>query len=647
MSAATGDDFPDIWRRALEALETFGVTPQQRAFVRLARPVGLLDGTALLAAPNDLTKEVLEQRMRESIVELLSAELGRPVRLAVTVDPTIATSITASPVAPSASAPPDGIAEVIDVRGYEPGRTGSGYEPGRTGDRRGARPGPYPEPGPYPDPDAYPAAPAYRSSPFGTDSSAFGTDPAYPAPDFYPEGDAAALGEPTLFSERLADQAARADRARADRGEGADRGERADRAGTDATYARPDADGTARDHGMADRGDGSPPGDHDPAMHPREVHDPQDRDLRDRDLRPGRPGTGRGASRSPAASEPARLNPKYTFETFVIGASNRFAHAAAVAVAEAPAKAYNPLFVYGESGLGKTHLLHAIGHYAASLYPGVRVRYVNSEEFTNDFINSIRDDKASAFQRRYRDVDVLLIDDIQFLQGKVQTQEEFFHTFNTLHNANKQVVITSDLPPKQLAGFEERMRSRFEWGLITDVQPPDLETRIAILRKKAIGERLQVRDDVLEYIASKISTNIRELEGALIRVTAFASLNRQQVDLSLAEIVLKDLIPADDTSEITSAVIMAQTAAYFGLTIEDLCGSSRSRVLVNARQIAMYLCRELTDLSLPKIGQQFGGRDHTTVIHADRKIRTLMAERRSIYNQVTELTNRIKQTARG
>ena len=346
-------------------------------------------------------------------------------------------------------------------------------------------------------------------------------------------------------------------------------------------------------------------------------------------------------------SEPARLNPKYTFDTFVIGASNRFAHAAAVAVAEQPARAYNPLFVYGESGLGQTHLLHAIGHYAQNLYPGVRVRYVNSEEFTNDFINSIRDDKASAFQRRYRDMDVLMIDDIQFLQGKVQTQEEFFHTFNTLHNANKQVVITSDLPPKQLAGFEERMRSRFEWGLITDVQPPDLETRIAILRKKAIGERLEVRDDVMEYIASKISTNIRELEGALIRVTAFASLNRQQVDLSLAEIVLKDLIPTEDTPEITPAMIMAQTAAYFTLTIEDLCGSSRSRTLVNARQIAMYLCRELTDLSLPKIGQLFGGRDHTTVIHADRKIRQLMAERRSIYNQVTELTNRIKQTSRG
>jgi chromosomal replication initiator protein len=341
-----------------------------------------------------------------------------------------------------------------------------------------------------------------------------------------------------------------------------------------------------------------------------------------------------------------RLNPKYTFDTFVIGASNRFAHAAAVAVAEAPAKAYNPLFVYGESGLGKTHLLHAIGHYARNLYPHVKVRYVNSEEFTNDFINSIRDDKASNFQRRYRDVDVLLIDDIQFLQGKVQTQEEFFHTFNTLHNANKQVVITSDLPPKLLSGFEERMRSRFEWGLLTDVQPPDLETRIAILRKKAIQERMSAPDEVLEFIASRISTNIRELEGALIRVTAFASLNRQSVDMGLAEIVLKDLIPNEQGSQITSATIMAQTAAYFGLTIEDLCGTSRSRVLVTARQIAMYLCRELTDLSLPKIGQQFGGRDHTTVMHADKKIRQLMAERRAIYNQVTELTNRIKQQSR-
>ena len=356
-------------------------------------------------------------------------------------------------------------------------------------------------------------------------------------------------------------------------------------------------------------------------------------------------GVGRNST-SLNNNENAQLNPRYVFESFVIGASNRFAHAAAVAVAEAPAKAYNPLFIYGESGLGKTHLLHAIGAYAKELYGSVRVRYVSSEEFTNDFINSIRDDKASVFQKRYRDLDILLVDDIQFLENKERTQEEFFHTFNTLYNANKQIVISSDRPPKQLTTLEDRLRSRFEWGLITDIQPPELETRIAILRKKAAQDKLNAPDDVLEYIASKISTNIRELEGALIRVTAFASLNRQGVDLSLAEIVLKDLIPEEGGPEITGPTIMAQTASYFSLTVDDLCGTSRSRVLVNARQIAMYLCREMTELSLPKIGQAFGGRDHTTVMHADRKIRQLMAERRSIYNQVTELTNRIKQQSK-
>ncbi|HZI97296.1 MAG TPA: chromosomal replication initiator protein DnaA [Actinomycetales bacterium] len=464
-----------MWRRATSALAADErVTPQQMAFVRLAQPVGVMDGNALFVVPNDLTKDMIDVRMREPITDVLTAHLGHPVRLAVTVDTALGT------------APPDAGSLEDDL-------------------------------------------------------------------DDIDEEDLAA----------------------------------------------------------------------------------------DRAVAPTR--RQRDAQRR---AEPARLNPKYTFDTFVIGASNRFAHAAAVAVAEAPAKAYNPLFVYGDSGLGKTHLLHAIGGYAQHLYPGVRVRYVNSEEFTNDFINSIRDDKAGAFQRRYRDVDVLLIDDIQFLQGKVQTQEEFFHTFNTLHNSNKQVVITSDLPPKQLAGFEERMRSRFEWGLITDVQPPDLETRIAILRKKAVGENLQAPDDVLEFIGSKISTNIRELEGALIRVTAFANLNRQAVDMPLAEVVLKDLITDDETREITVATIMAQTADYFGLTMEDLTGSSRSRVLVTARQIAMYLCRELTDLSLPKIGQAFGNRDHTTVMHANRKVRELMTERRSIYNQVTELTNRIKQQRR-
>jgi chromosomal replication initiator protein len=351
-------------------------------------------------------------------------------------------------------------------------------------------------------------------------------------------------------------------------------------------------------------------------------------------------------AQSSETDESAALNPKYLFDKFVIGPSNRFAAAAATAVAEGPARAYNPLFIYGGSGLGKTHLLHAIGHYTLALYPHLKVRYVNSEEFTNDFINSIRDEAAGAFQRRYREVDVLLVDDIQFLGTKEQTMEAFFHTFNALHNANHQVVITSDVPPKMLDGFEDRLKSRFEWGLLTDIQPPDLETRIAILQKKAANENLEVPLEVLEYIASRISTNIRELEGALIRVTAFASLNKQVVDLSLATIVLKDLISDSAASEITASTIIAQTAMYFGLTIDDLCGPSRSRVLVTARQIAMYLCRELTDLSLPKIGEQFGGRDHTTVLHANRKIGGQMAERRSTYNQVTELTHRIKQQHR-
>jgi chromosomal replication initiator protein len=374
--------------------------------------------------------------------------------------------------------------------------------------------------------------------------------------------------------------------------------------------------------------------------------------------RPGAsPGTESRADHTPDGPPPGatgpsgpsletRLNPKYTFETFVIGSSNRFPHAAAVAVAEAPGKAYNPLMVYGDSGLGKTHLLHAIGHYVRSLYTGHKVRYVSSEEFTNEFINAIRDDRQDRFKRRYRDVDVLLIDDIQFLEGKTQTQEEFFHTFNTLHNANKQIVLTSDRPPKRLEALEDRLRNRFEWGLITDVQPPDLETRIAILRKKAAMDRLTAPPDVLEFIASKIQTNIRELEGALIRVTAFANLNRQEVDMTLAEIVLKDLIPEGGEPEITAGLIIAQTAAYFGLSIDELTGPSRGRHLVMARQIAMYLCRELTSLSLPKIGNEFGNRDHTTVMYADRKINTLLAERRAVFNQVSELTNRIKMQAR-
>jgi chromosomal replication initiator protein len=339
------------------------------------------------------------------------------------------------------------------------------------------------------------------------------------------------------------------------------------------------------------------------------------------------------------------LNRRYTFDTFVIGASNRFAHAATLAIAEAPARAYNPLFIWGESGLGKTHLLHAAGNYAQRLFPGMRVKYVSTEEFTNDFINSLRDDRKASFKRSYRDIDVLLVDDIQFIEGKEGIQEEFFHTFNTLHNANKQIVISSDRPPKQLATLEDRLRTRFEWGLITDVQPPELETRIAILRKKAQMDRLDVPGDVLELIASSIERNIRELEGALIRVTAFASLNKTPIDRSLAEIVLRDLIADAGTMQISAAAIMAATAEYFETTIEELRGPGKTRALAQSRQIAMYLCRELTDLSLPKIGQAFG-RDHTTVMYAEKKIRGEMAERREVFDHVKELTTRIRQRSK-
>jgi chromosomal replication initiator protein len=341
-----------------------------------------------------------------------------------------------------------------------------------------------------------------------------------------------------------------------------------------------------------------------------------------------------------------QLNPKYSFDDFVIGSSNRFAHAAAVAVSEAPAKSYNPLFIYGGAGLGKTHLLHAIGHYVRNLYPRLSVRYVTTEQFTNEFINAIRDDGINSFQRTYRQADVLLIDDIQFLEQKERTQEEFFHTFNALHNAEKQIVISSDRPPKQIARLEERLRSRFEWGLMTDVQPPDLETRIAILRKKCESDRLGVPPDVLELIASRVQSNIRELEGALIRVSAFASLQQAPPDAAMAEVVLKDLFPDDREQEVGVSLIQDEVSDFFNLTVTDLCSPSRNRQLVTARQIAMYLTRELTDLSLPVIGKAFGNRDHTTVMHANKKIAGLMQERRAIYDQVQELTNRIKTRAR-
>lgn len=508
-AAANGRELDVLWPAILDSL-----APNQRVWLASSKPVMLAESTAVIAVPNEFTRTQLEGRLRTRLEDALSDSLNKPIRIAVTVDDTLAPADTAEPGA------------------------GAGAD---------------------------------QRHEFGQDTGA----------------------------------------------------------GTGSTPARPEG-GPAANQPV---GLGAPPAS---PHHPSPIHQQSDLST---NIQMGAASLTTGIPDSP-------LNPRYTFETFVIGSSNRFAHAAAVAVAEAPGKAYNPLLVYGDSGLGKTHLLHAIGHYVRSLYTGAKIRYVSSEAFTNDVINAIKDANTAALQRRYRDVDVLLIDDIQFLEGKQQTQEEFFHTFNTLHNANKQIVISSDRPPKRLTQLEDRLRNRFEWGLLTDVQPPDLETRIAILRKKAAADRLHAPADVLEFIASRIQTNIRELEGALIRVTAFASINHQEVDLTLAEIVLKDLIPEGGEPQVTAGLIIAQTASYHSFSIEDLCGPSRTRALVTARQIAMYLCRELTDLSLPKIGQQFGGRDHTTVMNAERRIRKDLAERQTVYKTVNELTMRIKQQAK-
>ena len=340
------------------------------------------------------------------------------------------------------------------------------------------------------------------------------------------------------------------------------------------------------------------------------------------------------------------LNPKYTFENFVIGSSNRFANGAAVAVAENPARAYNPLFIWGGSGLGKTHLLHAAGNYARVLQPDLRIRYVSSEEFTNDYINSVRDDRQESFKRRYRDLDILMVDDIQFLEGKEGTQEEFFHTFNALHQANKQIILSSDRPPRQLTTLEDRLRTRFEGGLITDIQPPDLETRIAILMKKAAADGTQVSDDVLTLIASQFESSIRELEGALIRVSAYSSLINEPITLDVAQVALRDILPDEGDVTITAATIKEVAAEYFRISMDRLTGSGKTRTVAHARQLAMYLCRELTDLSLPKIGQEFGGKDHTTVMYANRKIRKEMTENRETYDEIQELTQIIKNRVR-
>ncbi|MBF6063133.1 chromosomal replication initiator protein DnaA [Nocardia terpenica] len=562
------------------------VTNAQKAWLGLVKPLTVAQGFALLSVPSSLAQEAIERDLREPILRSLARRLGPQVEgLGVRI-----AAPTAQPGDRPAGPPRHARLTSRPDRGREAPREPVNY----------AAPQDYPAPADYP-------APRYLN-------------PAdYPARPDYPQGDYPSTPMAGELPEPGAPESPAPAGRELDRPPG--RGESS--AGQESLFAsEPEAPARRPE----------PPADDEPVVNVRNSWP-----------------TYFSKSPEPAPTAPASasasLNAKYTFETFVIGASNRFAHAAAVAIAEAPARAYNPLFVWGASGLGKTHLLHAAGHYAQRLFPGMRVKYVSTEEFTNDFINSLRDDRKVAFKRRYRETDILLVDDIQFIEGKEGIQEEFFHTFNTLHNANKQIVVSSDRPPKQLATLEERLRTRFEWGLITDVQPPELETRIAILRKKARMDRLDVPHDVLELIASRVERNIRELEGALIRVTAFASLNGQPLDLSLAEVVLRDLMPDTTTLEITASTIMAVTAEYFNTTLEELTGPGKARPLAQARQIAMYLCRELTDLSLPKIGQAFG-RDHTTVMYAEKKVRKEMTERRRVYDQVQELTARIKQRSR-
>ncbi|SDS70240.1 MULTISPECIES: chromosomal replication initiator protein DnaA [Corynebacterium] len=504
-----------LWRDIVAELLTLSerpssaiptLTPQERAYLQLVRPVMLVDGYAILSTPHAAAKSVIEDNLAPHIVALLTRHLGTPCSLAVSVH---------QPAPPAPPAP-------------EPEPAGQEWYPTTSESFRTERPH---QPG--------------EQIPMGLDELA------------RMHSQQQAASQPSAPAQRI----------------------------------------------------------------PREkpAHDP-DRET--------------------------SLNPKYTFENFVIGSSNRFANGAAVAVSENPARAYNPLFIWGGSGLGKTHLLHAAGNYAHVLQPGLRIKYVSSEEFTNDYINSVRDDRQESFKRRYRNLDILMVDDIQFLEGKEGTQEEFFHTFNALHQANKQIILSSDRPPKQLTTLEDRLRTRFEGGLITDVQPPDLETRIAILMKKAAADGTHVDHAVLELIASQFQSSIRELEGALIRVSAYSSLIEEPITLEVAQVALRDILPDENDINITAAAIKDAAAEYFGVTLEQITGAGKTRQVAHARQLAMYLCRELTELSLPRIGDEFGGKDHTTVMYADRKIRKEMTENRGTYDEIQELTQMIKNRAR-
>lgn len=570
-------DLHHIWGQVLDELETASanpystspcLSPQQRAWLKLVKPIQYTNGFALLSAPNTFAKEAIERTLHEPITCALEKFLGEEVTLAVKVIEKASTTN---------ADPNDSHALLREALNADPVT------------------GPWPRPPVVAQDRILPEdIPAYRPENIATPIT---------RPQF-PQGDAPATPD-TASTPPATTVAADTQRAASQYTTQLANTQSADTKEETATYRRPE------------------------------------RPEQDVTQKPSSPTSAVPAEATPAPT----LNPRYTFDNYVVGDSNRFATAAAWAISEAPAHAYNPLFIWGGSGLGKTHLLHAIGHYTRQLFPQLRVRYVSTEEFTNDFINSLRDDRKEKFKKRYRDCDLLLVDDIQFIEGKEGIQEEFFYTFEALHNSNKQIVISSDRPPALLSTLEDRLRTRFEWGLITDIQAPDLETRTAILHKKAQVEKLQVPNEVLELIASRIDRNIRELEGALIRVTAFASLNKQPLTPELAQVVLRDLVPADKQVEVTAATIMTVVAEAYSTSVDELCGPSKTRPLATARQIAMYLCRELTEMSLPKIGSTFGGRDHTTVMYAERKISKQIKDDRTVFTQVQQLTADIKKRA--
>lgn len=611
------------------------LTHQQKAYLKLARPIVLVQGYAVLATPHTMAKHVVEDDLGEHIAKVLSRHMGHPCSIAVSVDPAAAAQEAAQADPANSAGGPRGNhnsamppaapgtlwEEHPPVGSRQQPPAGSGGRPGQPG--QSGQPLPPQRPDQHGQADHQRYQQQQQAQPRNFESGGFDAN----NHGFQNSGQA--TGYQSGQQQPHPDQP------------GSARHQNQGRPGEDQGYGQAQSPGNQSYDGGGWQQSHAPMQQFDASAGRQQAYS--------QGMQPTN-NLSRRIPREKPAHDPNKersLNPKYTFESFVIGSSNRFANGAAVAVAENPARAYNPLFIWGGSGLGKTHLLHATGNYAQVLQPGLRIKYVSSEEFTNDYINSVRDDRQESFKRRYRNLDILMVDDIQFLEGKEGTQEEFFHTFNALHQADKQIILSSDRPPKQLTTLEDRLRTRFEAGLITDVQPPDLETRIAILMKKAQADETFVDRDVLEMIASRFESSIRELEGALIRVSAYSSLIDEPIDLKMAEIALRDILPEDADVEITAPAIMEVAAEYFDITLDTLRGAGKTRAVAHARQLAMYLCRELTDLSLPKIGDHFGGKDHTTVMYADRKIRKEMKEKRDTYDEIQQLTQLIKNRSRG